>query len=102
MTRPDALDRLVAGTVLAAFEGPSVPDWLRRLLEGGLAGVCLFDSNLQGGPRAAGIVADLRACRPDALLAVDEEGGDVTRLQTARSAAPCPGPRRSDRPTTRR
>jgi beta-N-acetylhexosaminidase len=87
----DAIGRLAAGTVLAAFEGPAVPDWLRRLLEGGLAGVCLFDSNLQGGPRAAGIVTDLRDCRADVLLAVDEEGGDVTRLQTAVGCAE-PGP----------
>jgi beta-N-acetylhexosaminidase len=91
VSRADALDRLAAGTVLAAFAGPAVPDWLRRLLEDGLAGVCLFDSNLQGGPRAAGVVADLRDCRADVLLAVDEEGGDVTRLQTAVGCS-VPGP----------
>lgn len=77
---------------LGSFEGPELPaDWA-RLLSDGLGGVCLFGSNLPGTPGdAAALVAAIRAHRPEALVATDEEGGDVTRLHS-REASPVPGP----------
>jgi beta-N-acetylhexosaminidase len=51
------LSRMAAATLLASFAGPDVPDWLRRRVDGGLGGVCLFGSNLRpdlGPPLARG------------------------------------------------
>ena len=77
---------------LGSFEGPSLPSDWARLLEEGLGGVCLFGSNLTGSTDdAAALVAAVRAVRPEAVVATDEEGGDVTRLHS-REASPVPGP----------
>ncbi|QSR25298.1 glycoside hydrolase [Nocardioides aromaticivorans] len=77
---------------LASFEGPSLPAEWAALLEEGLGGVCLFGSNLTGSlDDAASLVAAVRAARPGAIVATDEEGGDVTRLHS-RDASPVPGP----------
>ncbi|AIY18632.1 glycoside hydrolase [Pimelobacter simplex] len=76
---------------LASFAGPSLPpDWA-ALLADGLGGICLFGSNLTGTAEdVAVLVAAVRAAGPRALVALDEEGGDVTRLHT-REASPVPG-----------
>ncbi|WP_141003801.1 glycoside hydrolase family 3 protein [Nocardioides humi] len=66
---------------LASFAGPSLPPAWADLLAEGLGGICLFGSNLTGSlADAAALVGEIRAARPDALVAADEEGGDVTRL----------------------
>lgn len=77
---------------LGSFAGPALPpDWA-ALLDEGLGGICLFGSNLPGDPGTArALVAAIRARRPDALVATDEEGGDVTRLHRD-DASPVPGP----------
>jgi beta-N-acetylhexosaminidase len=64
------------GVLLPGFA--AVDDDVRRLVADGLGGVCLFGANTRGDVRA--LVDDLRAQRPDLVVAVDEEGGDVTRL----------------------
>jgi len=75
------LDRLALGVLLPGFAGPVVSPGVAALLEDGLAGVCLFGSNTSTGPDAAArFTASVRAVSPDVVLAVDEEGGDVTRL----------------------
>jgi beta-N-acetylhexosaminidase len=73
-----------AGTLLASFPGEAVPDWLVRRAAGGLGGVCLYGSN-----RDADVAAVAEAVAP-AVLALDEEGGDVTRLD-AGAGSPLPG-----------
>lgn len=79
-----ALDRLALEVLLPSFQGPRLPaDWV-GLLHDGVAGACLFGSNLTGRrDDAAALVADVRRARPDAVVAIDEEGGDVTRLHVA-------------------
>lgn len=81
------LRRLAAATVLASFEGPVVPDWMRREIDQGLGGVCLFGSNLLPGTpgieATARVAADLHAVDPSVVVALDEEGGAVTRLEAA-------------------
>ncbi|MFI0803393.1 glycoside hydrolase family 3 protein [Amycolatopsis lurida] len=75
------LDRLVNACLLAGYTGAAPPAWVHSALDDGLAGVTLFPANLDGGRQA--IVRHTRALRrtaPDALIALDEEGGDVTRL----------------------
>ncbi|MFI6072737.1 glycoside hydrolase family 3 protein [Actinoplanes sp. NPDC051343] len=84
------LRRLALGTLLAAFPGGSAPEWALGLLAEGLAGHTLFGTNVVDAAQVAGLTARLRSVRPDALIAIDEEGGDVTRL-AHRTGSPYPG-----------
>jgi beta-N-acetylhexosaminidase len=84
------LRRLVLGTLLAAFRGPVAPDWARDLVTEGLAGHLLFGSNVVDHLQLTALCASLRSARPDVLIAIDEEGGDVTRLGH-RDGSPYPG-----------
>ena len=67
-----------AALVLPSFPGSEPPDWIRRFLADGGRGIVLFSYNVDDLPALA---ASLRAEREDVLLAIDEEGGDVTRLE---------------------
>jgi beta-N-acetylhexosaminidase len=84
------LRRLALRTLLAAFPGHTAPQWALTLLDDGLAGHTLFGRNIGDADQLAGLTATLRDRRPDVLLAVDEEGGDVTRL-AHRTGSPYPG-----------
>ncbi|MBD3142572.1 glycoside hydrolase family 3 protein [Microbispora bryophytorum] len=92
------LDRLAMAVLQPGFEGTEPPDWLRRALGEGLGGVVLFARNIarnvaRNNARdvardnacgsVAALAADLRRERPDVVVAVDEEGGAVTRLEAA-------------------
>ncbi len=84
------LRRLVLGTLLAAFDGPTPPEWAVDLVAEGLAGHVLFGFNVVDADQLAALTATLRAARPDVLIGIDEEGGDVTRLGH-RDGSPYPG-----------
>jgi beta-N-acetylhexosaminidase len=84
------LRRLVLGTVLAAFPGATAPDWAARLLAGGLAGYTLFGENIADPAQLERLTTGLRQARRDVVVAIDEEGGDVTRLAHA-TGSPYPG-----------
>lgn len=85
------LTRLGDAVLLPPFPGPDAPRWVLEALTGGLAGVTLFGSNVADGPdRLREMTAALRAAAPDVLIAIDEEGGDVTRLWYA-TGSPYPG-----------
>jgi beta-N-acetylhexosaminidase len=86
----DDLDRLAAGCLLAGFEGTHVADWLRPWLERGLGGVCLFAWNVSSREQVAALTAELRGERSELVVSIDEEGGDVTRLDAA-EGSPYPG-----------
>jgi len=75
------LDRLVAACLLPSFPGAAVPDWARRFLAEGGGGIVLFAYNVPSRAELAQLCAQLRAERTDVLLGIDEEGGDVTRLE---------------------
>jgi beta-N-acetylhexosaminidase len=77
------LERAAAGCLLPGFVGLEVPEWLRGWLDGGLGGVCLFSRNIRDPEQLAALTAGLRAGRSDVVVSVDEEGGDVTRLELA-------------------
>ena len=69
--------------LLPGFAGTRLPDDYRTLLEEGLGGICYFGTNTADGPDAlAALSADIRSANPRAVIAVDEEGGDVSRLHT--------------------
>nr|WP_205808642.1 glycoside hydrolase family 3 protein [Micromonospora sp. HNM0581] len=84
------LRRLALGTLLAAYPGPVPPDWAVGLVADGLAGHTLFGSNVHGPAQVSASTAALRSGRTDVLVAIDEEGGDVTRLAHA-TGSPYPG-----------
>jgi beta-N-acetylhexosaminidase len=84
------LDRLAAACLLPSFPGLTVTDDARRWLERGIGGVVLFARNVRDREQLAALTAGLRAERPNLLIAVDEEGGDVTRLEAA-SGSSYPG-----------
>ncbi|MEU2586738.1 glycoside hydrolase family 3 protein [Streptomyces avermitilis] len=81
----DALTVLQPG-----FTGTSAPDWLLRRLGEGLASVGLFGRNIASPTQLGRLTAQLRAERDDVLVAIDEEGGDVTRLEV-RTGSSFPG-----------
>src|SRR5262245_6152575 len=83
----DGIRRLAAGCLLPGFVGTEPPDWLRRRLAEGLGGVTLFARNVRDPEQLAALTAQLRAERPDLLIAIDEEGGDVTRLEAGRGSS---------------
>jgi beta-N-acetylhexosaminidase len=76
-----------AACLFPGFEGEVVPDWLKGLLAGGLGGVVLFARNIRDPGQAAALAGALRAERGELLVATDEEGGDVTRLEAARGSS---------------
>ncbi|GAA0397635.1 glycoside hydrolase family 3 protein [Micromonospora gifhornensis] len=84
------LRRLALGTLLAAYPGPTPPDWAVELVADGLAGHTLFGRNIDEPAQVAASTAALRTARADVLVAIDEEGGDVTRLAHA-TGSPYPG-----------
>ena len=79
--------RLSLSTLLLGFVGPTPPRWLLDALDAGLGGVVLFGSNLGDGTAVDRLTAQLRAAaNRDIVIALDEEGGDVTRLDTVRGS----------------
>lgn len=85
-------DALALRVLLPAFPGTTVAPDVLALLEEGLGGLCLFAANTADGPDAvAAYTASVRAVAPGAVIAVDEEGGDVTRLHV-REGSPVLGP----------
>ena len=60
-----------------------MPDWVRRRLAEGLGGVVLYAWNVESREQLRALTDDLRSERDDLLIAIDEEGGDVTRLEAA-------------------
>jgi beta-N-acetylhexosaminidase len=75
------LDRLAAACLQPSFPGHAVPDWVARWLERGLGGITLFAYNVRDPEQLAELTGALRAERPELLISIDEEGGDVTRLE---------------------
>ncbi|SNY60051.1 glycoside hydrolase family 3 protein [Paractinoplanes atraurantiacus] len=76
------LPELAATVLQPGFVGTSAPDWVRRWLGEGLGGVALFARNVESPAQVAALTAQLRAERPDVLVAIDEEAGDVTRFES--------------------
>ncbi|WP_216205210.1 glycoside hydrolase family 3 N-terminal domain-containing protein [Amycolatopsis aidingensis] len=85
------LRELAAGVLLAGFDGIEAPDWVLAALERGLGGVVLFARNVVDDQQVAALTARLRSGRDRVVIGIDEEGGDVTRLD-ARTGSMVPGP----------
>src|SRR5499427_4675883 len=85
-----SLTRLADAVLVPPFPGRSAPRWLLQALENGLAGVTLFGPNVAGPEQLSALTAALRAVVPELVIAIDEEGGDVTRLAHL-TGSPYPG-----------
>ncbi|MBO0843637.1 MAG: glycoside hydrolase, partial [Nocardioides sp.] len=76
------LDALALRVLAPGFAGTSLPTDYAQLLREGLGGICLFGSNVGPGLRA--LTDSIRSAAAQApVIAVDEEGGDVTRLEAS-------------------
>jgi beta-N-acetylhexosaminidase len=80
----------VLPTLLPGFAGTTLPGWLEARLRDGLGGVCLFAANIESHDQLRTLTDTIYAANPRAIVAIDEEGGDVTRL-FAREGSPSPG-----------
>jgi beta-N-acetylhexosaminidase len=76
-----SLESLASACIFPSFPGAVVPDWARRFITEGGGGIVLFAYNVPSAEELAALCASLRAEREDILLGIDEEGGDVTRLE---------------------
>lgn len=87
----DELRRLALTTLFPGFEGTrEPPPWVVRLATAGLGGVVLFGRNVDPTREDSGVAeltAALRDAGPNLLVAIDEEGGDVTRLDVSRGSS---------------
>ena len=89
-TGTESLTRDALTVLQPGFTGTSAPEWLLRQLGEGLTSVGLFGRNIDSPEQLAALTAQLRRVRPEVLVAIDEEGGDVTRLE-ARTGSSFPG-----------
>ena len=78
-----------AAVLLPGFVGTTLPEWLAAWLRRGLAGVCVFGDNILSRAQLRELTDQIREANPNALIAIDEEGGDVTRLYQ-RAGSPYP------------
>jgi beta-N-acetylhexosaminidase len=79
-TADPAVGRLADAVLIPPFPDGVVPDWIRDALGDSLAGVTLFGPNVQDRAQLGRLVASLRGAAAEPVIAIDEEGGDVTRL----------------------
>ncbi len=86
------LTRLADAILIPPFPGASAPRWILHALGRGLAGVTLFGQNISAPDQVRALTAGLRAASADAdpVIAIDEEGGDVTRVAYS-DGSPYPG-----------
>ena len=85
-----ALAKLADAIIIPPFSGVEPPRWILEALGRGLAGVTLFGTNVLGDTSA--LTSSLRSACADMepVIAIDEEGGDVTRVAYA-DGSPYPG-----------
>jgi beta-N-acetylhexosaminidase len=77
------LDQFAARCLLPGFAGLQAPDDLLRWIDRGLGGVVLFGRNIRDAGQVGELTGRLRESNPTLVVATDEEGGDVTRLEAA-------------------
>ena len=84
-----SVERLAAACLSPSFPGHEAPDWVLRRLDAGLGGITLFAYNVGDPEQLAALTGRLRGAG-EILVSIDEEGGDVTRLE-ADSGSSYPG-----------
>jgi len=81
---------MISTLLMPGFDGTELPEWLERRLRDGLGGVCIFGMNITSREQLQELTAAILAANPAAVIAIDEEGGDVSRLYQAQGS-PFPG-----------
>jgi beta-N-acetylhexosaminidase len=79
----ESIERLAERCLFPGFVGTVAPDWIKRRVAAGLGGVLLYGRNVETPDQVAALSASLHGERPELLIAIDEEGGNVTRLEVA-------------------
>ncbi|MEU6852892.1 glycoside hydrolase family 3 protein [Actinacidiphila alni] len=77
------LRRLALSVLQPGFVGTEAPDWVLRAIADGLSSVVLFSRNIASPQQVARLTAQLRAENPALVIAIDEEAGDVTRIESS-------------------
>ncbi|HEY9392917.1 MAG TPA: glycoside hydrolase family 3 N-terminal domain-containing protein, partial [Nocardioides sp.] len=80
------VETLALRVQVSAFAGPTLPPGYADLLREGLGGICLFGPNTEAGEDSVrSLAAEIRAASEEGgwapVITIDEEGGDVTRLE---------------------
>jgi beta-N-acetylhexosaminidase len=75
------LSRLAHGLLFPALGRPTPPVWVASRVERGLAGFVVFGRDIVSGDQLHTLTGQLHGMREHLLLATDEEGGDVTRIE---------------------
>jgi beta-N-acetylhexosaminidase len=81
MTVASALSEAAHGVLFPALGRPSVPRWAKDRIAAGLGGFVLFGKDIRSAEQLRDLTGALHGLREHVLLAVDEEGGDVSRLE---------------------
>jgi beta-N-acetylhexosaminidase len=75
------LTRMANAVLQPGFVGTTPPEWVRRQIADGLGGVTLYARNIVDPAQITALTAAIAAESPDVIVAIDEEAGDVTRLE---------------------
>lgn len=81
-TPSSELTHLAYKILQPGFKGTEAPDWLLRRIGEGLSSVVLFSRNIANPGQLIRLTRQLRAENPDLIIAIDEEAGDVTRIES--------------------
>ena len=81
-THSKELRRLALGVLQPGFVGTRAPDWVLRAIGDGLSTVVLFARNIASSAQLAQLTEQLRSENPELIVAIDEEAGDVTRIES--------------------
>lgn len=85
-----SIEALALRCLMPGFQGTMPPEWVRRKTAAGLGSVVLYARNIESPEQLASLTSALHGERGELVIAVDEEGGDVTRLE-ARTGSSYPG-----------
>lgn len=79
----NGLERLAHAVLFPSLGRAGVPRWVAEPLAAGLGGFVLFGRESVNLAQMQSLTAALRAAAPGVHIAIDEEGGDVSRLEGA-------------------
>lgn len=75
------VEQLAHAVLFPSLGRPTVPRWIKEPVAAGLGGFVLFGREAVSADQLRRLTAELREQAPGIHIAVDEEGGDVSRLE---------------------
>lgn len=82
-----ALDADVSACLMPNLQGTTVEPRLADWIGAGLGAVILFGPNIRDRDQVGELTGQLRAQSPDLLVGIDEESGDVTRMEREKGSS---------------